>query len=282
MNWMLKPLGIEKGILKPLERFAYKKSRMFTNTAIRFYLEKYIDKFIKKRTKLGMGETIDSDKRLFITRKFVFILESSSDLSDSDVYTELKKFETAGSTNNTDRPSFLNRRRKQQVTPLNGTDDIEHCGSASSDGDDTNLGDRAFDVLPTKSEEGKGIVINSESLHEVIVYTIDLYRELRKNRGLDHGKVKEYWMFRGPRIFLLWTISITFIYVSNEILDPPTSTQRIKNAGQGIMLLLTALYMLYYRLPDSIDSACCRSAHDHYVEQKRIICSKAKSPKPAK
>ena len=62
-----------------------------------------------------------------------------------------------------------------------------------------------------------------EALVDTIAYSMALYRELHKNLGsIDHSKVKEYWLYRGPRIVLLWMLDSiinfgTYIYTHTYI-----------------------------------------------------------------
>ena len=40
--------------------------------------------------------------------------------------------------------------------------------------------------------------------------------------------------------------------------------------------------MLYWRLPDSIDTTCCKSAHDHYVLSKGQLVNQKKNDKASR
>ena len=55
-------------------------------------------------------------------------------------------------------------------------------------------------------------LFDEEALVDTIAYSMALYRELHKNLGsIDHSKVKEYWLYRGPRIVLLWIMGIVLL-----------------------------------------------------------------------
>ena len=89
-----------------------------------------------------------------------------------------------------------------------------------------------------------------------------------KDIGLDHSKVREYWLKRGPRIFissivLLFANYILYIYLKK--IDTETNIYLIII---NIIALILSIYMLYYRLPDSIESAVARTSHDYYVKVK--------------
>ena len=55
-------------------------------------------------------------------------------------------------------------------------------------------------------------LFDEEALVDTIAYSMALYRELHKNLGsIDHSKVKEYWLYRGPRIVLIWMLGIVLL-----------------------------------------------------------------------
>ena len=93
----------------------------------------------------------------------------------------------------------------------------------------------------------------------------------KKDIGLDHSKVREYWLRRGPRIFIIsiiLLISNYVLYIYFKKIDKNTNNYLILI---NIITLLLSLYMLYYRLPDSIESAIARTTHDYYVKYKKNI-----------
>ena len=99
---------------------------------------------------------------------------------------------------------------------------------------------------------------------------MDLYAEVDKNSGLEHGKVKEYWLFRGPRQAMTLLLGMFGTAFVNEMIkDDITTNDRIAYYVNSSIMLLVAFFMLYYRLPDAINSAVCRSAHDFYVSTKK-------------
>jgi hypothetical protein len=107
-----------------------------------------------------------------------------------------------------------------------------------------------------------------------IIYNYSLYiynlKEInKKDFGLDHSKVREYWLKRGPRIFIasfILLIANYILYIYFKELDRNTNYYLILI---NIIALLLSLYMLYYRLPDSIESAVARTTHDYYVKYKK-------------
>ena len=50
-------------------------------------------------------------------------------------------------------------------------------------------------------------------IYNFAYYIIELKKINEKDIGLDHSKVREYWLKRGPRIFISSIIKLYFIYL---------------------------------------------------------------------
>lgn len=99
-------------------------------------------------------------------------------------------------------------------------------------------------------------------------YILELKIINEKDIGLDHSKVREYWLKRGPRIFISSIVLLLanyILYIYFKKIDTETNMYLIII---NIIALLLSIYMLYYRLPDSIESAVARTSHDYYVKVK--------------
>jgi len=110
-----------------------------------------------------------------------------------------------------------------------------------------------------------------EIIYDFAIYIYYLKELNKKDIGLDHSKVREYWLRRGPRIFIIsiiLLISNYVLYIYFKKIDKNTNNYLILI---NIITLLLSLYMLYYRLPDSIESAIARTTHDYYVKYKKNI-----------
>ena len=112
---------------------------------------------------------------------------------------------------------------------------------------------------------------------EYVGYADALEYALRANIGLSHAKAREYWIYRGPRQVVLVACALLVVLLVQELINPPTPQSRLASAVASVAGLLSALVMLYYRLPDSIRSGVSRSAHDHYVKSKRRIEKRSSS-----
>ena len=115
---------------------------------------------------------------------------------------------------------------------------------------------------------------NYPLIHGLVQYKCNLDFKLQKEKGLGHGKVREYWLRRGPRvlIFLLLTLLITILLA--EILIDTSYSWRIYSVLLSVNMLFYNIYMLYYRLIDSISGAMMRIGHDHYTSWKNIVVYK--------
>ena len=143
----------------------------------------------------------------------------------------------------------------------------------------------------------------SEFIDRFADYALGLGLAIDKNRGLDHSKVREYWLERGPRMFLTAVLFFAFTLVCQEIfrtgdkaggdraagggdisgtnssvLGLSNSTQqkisnhqqaRNNNIAVNTGAFVVAIILLYWRLPDSIKASISRTSHDYYVDSKR-------------
>ena len=111
----------------------------------------------------------------------------------------------------------------------------------------------------------------SEHLDEMLVFALNLHAAIELNAGLEHSKVREYWLLRGPR-FLATTCSLLALsIVFRETLTSPTHEERLNYVLLSMVALLASAYMIYCRLSDAILSSIMRSAHDSYVRQKQSM-----------
>jgi len=103
---------------------------------------------------------------------------------------------------------------------------------------------------------------------EMADYALGLGAAVDKNRGLDHSKVREYWLQRGPRLLITALLFFSFVLVCQETLRRNPVQDRLYLYAVNTVGLLIAIWMLYFRLQDSIEASVARTAHDFYVEYK--------------
>ena len=134
--------------------------------------------------------------------------------------------------------------------------DSDAESDADSDDDDVETGLKTNDTI-------------EDSMRDIALYAIGLYKKALTNKGHDHGKTKEYWLERGPRQAITMVIYAAFSFFINETLGAPTPNDRLKTIIVAGVAICIAAFMLYFRLPDSINSAVLRSCHDWYVMNKK-------------
>ena len=104
-------------------------------------------------------------------------------------------------------------------------------------------------------------------------YAIGLGDALDKNIGLDHSKVREYWLSRGPRLCMTAIAYFVFTLACQELLrggvTPLQSQDRLYVLATNSVALLVALYLLYKRLGDAIEGVVARASHDYYFALKK-------------
>ena len=79
-----------------------------------------------------------------------------------------------------------------------------------------------------------------------------LYEEACKNVGLSHAKVREYWIYRGPKWLLMTICLISGLLAVEEALGYPMHRERMARLASGVIAMTASCIMLYFKLPDSI------------------------------
>ena len=112
---------------------------------------------------------------------------------------------------------------------------------------------------------------NADALEQFAQFAIGLHTAASTNVGLSHAKAREYWIYRGPRQLLTTITFIVGVFMINECIREQSFEDRVVNISTSMLATLVAGVMLYYRLPDSIRSGVCRSAHDFYLVGKKQL-----------
>eukprot|EP00277_Geminigera_cryophila_P036413 CAMPEP_0173096504 /NCGR_PEP_ID=MMETSP1102-20130122/32995_1 /TAXON_ID=49646 /ORGANISM="Geminigera sp., Strain Caron Lab Isolate" /LENGTH=259 /DNA_ID=CAMNT_0013987463 /DNA_START=131 /DNA_END=907 /DNA_ORIENTATION=+ len=112
----------------------------------------------------------------------------------------------------------------------------------------------------------------NEWVEKFAEYSCGLGEALDKNRGLDHSKVREYWLSRGPRLFLTAVLYFAFCIVCLETLKGGvrSHSDRMYTLATNSGALVIAFWLLYKRLGDAVEGVIARAAHDYYVNQKKM------------
>lgn len=104
-----------------------------------------------------------------------------------------------------------------------------------------------------------------------------LYAATCKNIGLSHAKVREYWIYRGPKWVIITVGLLAGLLIVDETLGHPTAGERMSRLASATIAMTASCVMLYFKLPDSIRSSVARSAHDFYVETKHTELGRRKT-----
>ncbi|GMI45827.1 hypothetical protein TrCOL_g4072 [Triparma columacea] len=267
-------MPVKRYIIKPWTRFAYRRGKYFTKYYIGMYFRKYLKKYIKKRDKMSVGckfheFAIDHLVDAALTALEKKTVETEEDLIEvlletyrsrvQDHLEEMtmthRRITACGygcclKVDYQERFGFALQRKAKEVAA-----DSDAESDADSD-DDLEAALKSNDTI-------------EDSMRDIALYAIGLYKKALTNKGHDHGKTKEYWLERGPRQAITMLIYAAFSFIINETLGAPAPKDRLKAIIVAGAAICIAAFMLYYRLPDSINSAVLRSCHDWYVMNKK-------------
>jgi hypothetical protein len=256
-------------IYKPLTRYCYKAGKNFTAAFMTKYIRKYLLKYVKKCGKMEVGFTFKLGVDEKVAGKLVeALMNKDVDVTSPTCVDDLmqlvqtiidnpKAFDKPYNKKLTERAnSHFNYWRK-------GYNFEPRYAESDYDGSESELDSDAEDL-----DDSSASSTREETVRNISEYALGLYVVAAKNKGLDHGKAKEYWLQRGPRQAMTMVFYVAFSFAINEIWGDVKPVDRMKTliiAGTAIVI---AFFMLYHRLPDSIDAAVLRSCHDYYVDNK--------------
>jgi hypothetical protein len=129
-----------------------------------------------------------------------------------------------------------------------------------------------FSATPSQTKEN---LINSLSPYtqktereELVEFIFPMYETINRQKGIAHSKAREYWMYRGPRLFCIMVLTVSITIALGEVLKEDPAKDRVYLFFTGFNLLVLSGYMLYNRLPDAISSCFNKIGHDMYKEWK--------------
>eukprot|EP00519_Triparma_laevis_P013202 CAMPEP_0182490646 /NCGR_PEP_ID=MMETSP1321-20130603/434_1 /TAXON_ID=91990 /ORGANISM="Bolidomonas sp., Strain RCC1657" /LENGTH=264 /DNA_ID=CAMNT_0024692867 /DNA_START=280 /DNA_END=1074 /DNA_ORIENTATION=- len=243
-------------------------------------MTKYTAKFIRKRAKAGVGYVFrDKEVKTLSAGIVEFMLKNDNvkDTSEEELTPELLIEEIKRLLISLDE---IHKRQMQQEDDLQkvccGLFTKKVAGNLEFSERSNSGRERStyFEVLQQKQvvADIEAIEVNMAdlvpTLKAVSNYALSLHKCCIKNVGLDHGKVKEYWLNRGPRMAATMLVYTGYSFLITELTGSMNFSDRLRTILIAGMAVLVAFFMLYYRLPDAISSSICRSAHDFYVETK--------------
>jgi hypothetical protein len=199
-------MGRLRWISKPFKRWAFAKGKYFTNLYAWRYQRKYTAKFLRQQAKIstlgGMVHCTNDGRSDFLAQRI------------ADVLTPVKEGPGSGKS----RLSSVSFSRERiaavegAILSTIGTEEWEQ-GSTKS----TGLLSPMRVVLPPDAPTAAP----AAWARELAEYAVGLGEAIDKNRGLDHSKVREYWLDRGPRMMITATVFFLFNFLCSGARAPP-------------------------------------------------------------
>ena len=255
---------------KPFKKWAFAKGVQFTQIFSQQFINKYLLKFLRKHAKVA--ETTVSIAGRSEHRESIALAVRMTDI----VLAASRCKQTASD-------EFEDHRLDELRASLWGAIDASLIGDCETpEGATKELEAEVLSPLRLiRSSTCLNAKMRKEWANELVDFAIGLGEAVDKNVGLDHSKVREYWLQRGPRWLFTAVVFFIFTIVSQEMLKQPeaASNDRFYTIAVNAVAFIIAMIMLYFRLPDSIEASISRAAHDFYVDYKRRMSNhKRKSP----
>ena len=246
---------------KPFKRWAFAKGVEFTQTYSRRFINKYILKFLRKHVKFAGSAVSVADRNkqtesVALAASMTDILLRGERKKSGEVVRRLPRDELRASLRAAINESLMGDcEAPAQSRSLAGSQHGPFSPMQFI---------RSSTCLDARSRDGWAT--------ELVDFAVGLGEAVDKNLGLDHSKVREYWLQRGPRLLVTATVFFIFTVVCQEMLkmkaQPVRGNERIYTLVVNSVALIIAIVLLYYRLPDRIEASISRAAHDFYVEYK--------------
>ena len=224
--------GRLRWVSKPFKRWAFAKGEAYTRDHSLRYAEKYLYKFIRKQIKMSRNDDLRSSQ-----------VEMMASCESGELVVTLSELIVPVKQ----KPP----RDKLRVSIENTISKALHSEGPSDGG-----------------ESGQ----EREWIHEFTEFTLGLGEALDKNIGLDHSKVREYWLSRGPRMMMTAILYFLFVILAQETLKGSSQNARADRwytVTTSVVALIIAIFMLYKRLGDAIEGVVARSSHDFYAQKKK-------------
>ena len=109
------------------------------------------------------------------------------------------------------------------------------------------------------------------NLQELADFAYKLHKKATERHGIVKAKVREYWLLRAPRLILVFIFLLILVFLIDYLHLRPEMTRvdiQVRFIGSASALFFS-LFMVYYRLPDSIASSVAQVMHETYVNTKK-------------
>ena len=258
---------------KPFKKWAFAKGVQFTQIFSQQFINKYLLKFLRKHAKTAdtsvciAGRSEHRESIALAVRMTDILLNGQCGKPASGEVAELRHEELRASLRGAINASLM------------GQGDCEAQADATK-------GVEAETLSPLRlirSSTCLNAQPREEWANELVDFAMGLGEAVDKNVGLDHSKVREYWLQRGPRWLITAIVFFVFTVVCQEMLksQKEASNDRFYTLSVNAVAFIIATVMLYFRLPDSIEASISRAAHDFYVDYKRRMGNYKRHHAPA-
>lgn len=242
---------------KPFKKWAFAKGVQFTQIFSQQFINKYLLKFLRKHAKAAdtnlsiAGRSEHRESIALAVRMTDILLASRCGKPASGEVAELRRDELRASLGGAINASLM-----------------VDCEAQAAKGLEA---ETLSPLRLIRSSTCLNAQTREHWANELVDFAMGLGEAVDKNVGLDHSKVREYWLQRGPRWLITAIVFFVFTVVSQELLKSQTaaSNDRFYTIAVNAGAFIIAMVMLYFRLPDSIEASISRAAHDFYVDYKR-------------
>ena len=231
---------------KPFKKWAFAKGVQFTQIYSQQFINKYLLKFLRKHAKTAdttvsiAGRSEHRESIALAVRMTDILLDGQCGKPASGEVAELRRDELWASL------------RGAIDATLMGQGDCEAQAGARK-------GVEAEALSPLRlirSSTCLNAQPREEWANELVDFAMGLGEAVDKNVGLDHSKVREYWLQRGPRWLITAIVFFVLTVVCQEMLksQKETSNDRFYTLAVNAVAFIIAMVMLF-RLPDSIEAS---------------------------
>ena len=244
--------GRFRWISKWFKKWGFAKGEKLTEYYSRLNAKKYLLKYLRKEAKLSVCKNMMAHKADHASS-----IRLATDMSDMLV------------------SRYSNSRSEQETRTVLVEAIVKSLGGGLTMNSINEVQTLETLVSPIHFIRYKSESHAQDFVHRFADYALGLGEAIEKNRGLGHSKVREYWLERGPRMFVLAILFFVYTLVCQELFHPfdeiDNASVRTKTFVVNTAALIIAILMLYWRLHDCIEASISRTSHDFYVDRKRKI-----------
>lgn len=122
-------------------------------------------------------------------------------------------------------------------------------------------------------------ISDSLEVQDLADFAYKLHKAASDRHGIVKAKVREYWLLRSPRLIIVFAFLLVLVFLLDYFYFRPNMTRvdiQTRFIGSSAALFFS-LFMVYYRLPDSIASSVAQVMHGCYVDTKKSLSKRHKN-----